>query len=44
MFSEQRSSMVIADFQSKLRRRDVVILLMVNDCHGAGLMANSQSG
>jgi hypothetical protein len=31
--------MVIADDHSNLRHRGVVILLMVNDCNGAGLMA-----
>jgi hypothetical protein len=31
--------MVIADVHSNLRHRDVVILLMVNDCNGADLLA-----
>ena len=31
--------MTIADFYSNLGHRDVVILLMVNDCNGADLLA-----
>jgi hypothetical protein len=31
--------MVIADDHSNLRHRDLVILLMVNDCHGFELLA-----
>ena len=31
--------MTIADFYSNLRHRDVVILLMVNDCICADLLA-----
>ncbi len=31
--------MVIGDDHSNLRHRDVVILLIVNDCHGADLLA-----
>ena len=30
--------MVIADDHSNLGHRDVVILLMVSDCHGADLL------
>jgi hypothetical protein len=32
-FSKNGQAMVIADDHSNLRRPDVVILLMVNDCH-----------
>ena len=38
-FSKDWSSMTIADFYSNLGHRDVVILLMVNDCNGADLLA-----
>jgi len=33
--------MINADYHSNLRHSDVVVLLIVNNCHGADLLASS---